>query len=438
LFDPINNEKSGPVLPKQQSRSRGFRAGFKHCGLASGLGLLALLFLVSPLARSQEAIRMSFAGSEAAEMEKKTGDLSYYNLALGPVSLRFQSEMGIELTDNVNYSNTNRVSDMAFLPSLNTRAFWPISENNSLFFSTGIGYTTYLRTSSDDHLNITPDSNLTFRMYVGDFVINFHDRFSMTENVQQNPTGNGNFAELDNTVGTSVDWDLNELILSFGYDHELVSYPNSDYGSSDHSSDLFNGQAAFQLNPSSTAGLQAGGGLTYYNQNTYSDNTHFSIGPFYQAQVTDYIKVTASVGYVSYFFSPSETATNLSGENGGYADLTLTHRVNRWLDYNLTGGRQFTSSAGTDLLDLYYANWEANWHVIRDVSLTTSFTYQHGNSSGGTVEIFNQFGAGMSLGYPITQKLAGSIRYNFWQKNSDVMANDYVQNMLVLDFTYGF
>ena len=201
---------------------------------------------------------MSFAGSEAAEMEKKTGDLSYYNLALGPVSLRFQSEMGIELTDNVNYSNTNRVSDMAFLPSLNTRAFWPISENNSLFFSTGIGYTTYLRTSSDDHLNITPDSNLTFRMYVGDFVINFHDRFSMTENVQQNPTGNGNFAELDNTVGTSVDWDLNELILSFGYDHELVSYPNSDYGSSDHSSDLFNGQAAFQFESQFHGGLAGG------------------------------------------------------------------------------------------------------------------------------------------------------------------------------------
>jgi len=118
--------------------------------------------------------------------------------------------------------------------------------------------------------------------------------------------------------------------------------------------------------------------------------------------------------------------------------LILAHHVNRWLDYNLTGGRQFTSSAGTELLDLYHAGWEGNWHVIRDVSLTTSFIYQHGNSSGGTVEIFNQFGAGMSLGYPITQKLAGSIRYNFWQKNSDVAAYDYVQNMLVLDFTYGF
>jgi hypothetical protein len=406
--------------------------------MADGLGLLAVLCLVAIPAHGQEALRMSVAGAEAAELQKRTGNPDYYNLALGPVSLRFQSEMGFEFTDNVNLSNTHRVSDLGLTPALNTRVFWPISENNSLFFSTGVGYTTYLRTSNNDHLNITPDSNLTFRMYAGDFVINFHDRFSMTENVQQNPTGNGNFAELDNTVGTSVDWDLNKLILTFGYDYELVTYPHSDFENSDHSSELFNAQAAFQINQSTTAGLQAGGGLTDYSQGTYSDNTHFSVGPFFQAQVTDYIKVTAAFGYVSYFFSSSGTVTNLSGENGGYADLILAHHVNRWLDYNLTGGRQFTSSAGTELLDLYHAGWEGNWHVIRNVSLTTNFIYQHGNSSGGTVEIFNQFGAGMRLGYPITQKLAGSIQYNFWQKNSDVAAYDYVQNMLVLDFTYGF
>ena len=171
-----------------------------------------------------------------------------------------------------------------------------------------------------------------------------------------------------------------------------------------------------------------------------SDNTHFSVGPFYQAQVTDYIKATASVGYVSYFFtSAGTTAANLSGESGGYADLTVNHRVNRWLDYSLSGGRQFTASAGTDLLDLYYASWEGNWHFIRNVSVTTHFIYQHGNSSGGVVEIFNQFGAGISLGFPITQKLKFfHLGYNFWQKNSDVTVNDYIQNMLVLDFTYSF
>ena len=147
---------------------------------------------------------------------------------------------------------------------MNTRAFWPISENNSLFFSTGIGYTTYLTTTDRDHLDITPDSNLTFRMYVGDFVIDFHDRFSITEDIQQNPTvsGTGNFNQIENTAGTTVDWDLNDLVLTFGYDHDLVTYPNSDFEASDRSSDLFNAQAAFEVNPSTTAGLQAGGGLT--------------------------------------------------------------------------------------------------------------------------------------------------------------------------------
>ena len=417
--------------------------GLKPRPQAAGLVTLAALFLTSIPARGQEAIRMSLASAEADEQQQRMSNLDYYNLALGPVSLRFQSEMQFEFTDNVNYSHTHRESDLGLTPSLNTRAFWPISENNSLFFSTGIGYTTYLRTSNNDHLNITPDSNLTYRMFVGDFVINFHDRFSMTEDVEQNPTGNGNYTELNNTVGTSVDWDLDKLILTFGYDHQLVTYPNSDLENSDHNSELFYTQAGVQINPSTLAGLQAGGGLTYYTRNTlnqagYSDNTHFSVGPFYQAQVTDYIKITAASGFVSYYFNSSRVVNEISDQSGGYADLTLSHHVNRWLDYSLTGGRQLTASAGTDLLDLYHADWEGNWHLIRDVTVTTSFTYQHGNASGGNPETFDQFGAGLSLGFSITQKLACSIRYNFWSKNSDVESYEYVQNMLALDFTYSF
>jgi hypothetical protein len=402
--------------------------------------VVAALLMASTIANGQEAIRMSVAGQAAAEAQKKAGDLHYYNVAMGPVSLRFQSATGIELNDNVNYSRTDRVSDLALRPGVNMRAYWPITENNSLFFSTGIGYTKYLKTTSLDHLDITPDSNLAFRMYVGDFAINFHDRFSITEDIQQNPTvsGTGNFNQIENTVGTHVDWDLNELIVSFGYDHDLVTYPNSAFEASDRSSDLFNAAAAFKVNASTTAGLQAGGGLTYYSHNQLSDNTHYSIGPFYQAQITDYIKATASLGYVSYFFSASGTTNSLPGQSGGYADLTFSHRVNRWLEHSLSGGRQFSASAGTDLLDLYYASYAANWHFIRDVSVTTSFSYQHGSSSGGSVEIFNQYVAGLGLGYQITQKLSGSIQYNYRQKSSDVTANDYFQNELVLDFTYSF
>jgi len=408
--------------------------------MAGWLGIYAALLSASTITRGQDAIRMSVAGQAAAELQKKTGDLHYYNIAMGPVSLRFQSVMGLELNDNVNYRNTNRVSDLALRPALNTRAFWPITENNSLFFSTGIGYTKYVRTTGLDHLDITPDSNLSFRMYVGDFAINFHDRFSITEDIQQNPTvsGTGNFNQFENTSGVNVDWDLNEMIVSFGYDHDWVTYPNSSFESSDHNADLFNAQAAFKLNPGTTAGLQAGGGLTYYSHDGMSDNTHFSIGPFYQAQLTDYIKAKASIGYVSYYFSANGTTNNVSDQNGGYADLTLTHRVNRWLDQSLSGGRQFTASAGADLLDQYYASYEANWHLIQNVSVSTSFTYRHGNSSGGSAEIFNLYGAGLGLGYQITQKLAGSIQYSYWQKSSDVAANDYFQNVLVLNLVYSF
>ncbi|MGN6641482.1 MAG: hypothetical protein ACTHKU_00620 [Verrucomicrobiota bacterium] len=407
--------------------------------VARRLGWTALC-LASVVAHGQEALRMSMAGQAAAEAEaQKTRDNPhYYNVALGPASLRFQSTMGFEFNDNVQYSHTDRQSDVVLRPTLNMRAFWPVTDNNALFFSSGVGYAKYLQTSSLDRLVITPDSNLAFRMYVGDFVIHFHDRFSLSQDIQQNPTvsGTGNFYQLENTAGVNVDWDLNEMIVSFGYDHDLVSYPDSSFSYSDHHADLLNAQVGVKLNSAHQVGLQLGGGMVYYDQRLLNDNTHFSVGPFYQAQLTDHIQARAFFGYAWYWFSGS--TNSLPPQNGGYATISLTHRVNRWLDQSLSGGRQFSSSVGTELLDLYYANWQAEWRFIRGASLTSGFSYQHGSRQGASAETFNQYGANIAIGHQFARKWSGSIGYHYWLKQSDVAVGGYFQNVLVLNVARSF
>jgi len=71
-----------------------------------------------------------------------------------------------------------------------------VTEKNTLNFSIGVGYLKYLRRSELDHLYISPDSGLAFDIYVGDFTIDLHDRFSITESVAQSPTvsGTGDFS----------------------------------------------------------------------------------------------------------------------------------------------------------------------------------------------------------------------------------------------------
>lgn len=384
------------------------------------------------------------ASEQAAELRKQTSEPGYYNLEAGPVSLRFQGETGIELNDNVNFTETNRQADMAFRAGVDARANWPVTEQNNLFLSTGIGYVTYLKTHDLDHLYITPDSALSFQLYTGDFTINLHERFSVTENVAQAPSvsGTGNLVQYENTPGFEVDWDLYKLILSFGYDHDMVWTTSSSYEALNHTSELFFLRAAFAPHPTTTAGVELGGGLTTYDQNIFNNSTHFSIGPFYQAQLSQHFNAKLSAGFVDYFFSPTGTtgSTNdqLSGFEGYYADLTFAHHVNRWFDHSLSVGRQIQLGTSSELLDLYYARYTANWNLIREVPISTHIFYEHGEDSGGNAEVFDRYGAGLGLSYKITQKLGGSCSYDFLLKNSDLPGYNYIQNRLVFGFTYSF
>jgi hypothetical protein len=395
----------------------------------------------------QEALRMSIASDQAAELEKKTSGPDYYNLGLGPVKLRFQGEMAVQFNDNVEYSDIHRQADIVLSPGFNLGALWPVTEQNTLQFSTGVGYMDYLKTTSLSHLYVTPDSALVFKMYVGDFVINYHDRFSLVEDVAQNPTlsGTGEFGQLENAVGVGADWDLYKLILSFGCDYDVMLSTTPNYGYINHDSELFTLRAAFLLHDTTKLGLELGGGITTYDEPILNNNTDFSVGPFYEAQLSEHISTKLSGGYVSYMFSPN-SATNaivaipngLHNIDGYYADLSLTHQVNGWLKHSLSAGRQFQLGITANLVNLYYVRYEADWNFIRNINLTTQLEYQNGTTFNGLVETLSIYSAGVGLSYDITRKLTSGVNYGLQVKRADPASYNYVQNMLVFDFRYGF
>jgi len=389
---------------------------------------------------------MSIASEQAAEYDKKTSGPDYYNLGIGPVKLRFQGEMAVTLNDNVEYTDANRQSDIIFTPGINLGVYWPVTEQNTLQFHTGIGYVDYLKTTSLSHIYVTPDSALEFKMYTGDFVINFHDRFSLVEDVAQSPTvsGTGEFGQLENTTGVGVDWDLNKLILSLSCDYDLLDATTPNYSYIDHGSELFTLKAGFVLHETTKLGLELGGGITTYNQPILNNNTDWSIGPYYEAQLSEHISAKASGGYVSYMFTPNSTTNavvstpNVSGIAGYYADLSLTHQVNSWLEQTLSAGRQFQLGVTANLVDLYYARYQAAWGFIRNVNLTTQLQYQHGTTSDGVLQTLSIYSGGIGVSYDITQKLNGSVNYLLQVKRADPASYNYVQNQLVFDFKYSF
>lgn len=422
---------------------RGFVCGpgvdLKWPAMVWCLLVILLLVLTCPIALCQDALQTLNGDRQAQANQPQMSQLNDYNLKTGPINLRFQAALKTEFNDNVNYTETNRQADFIFRPAANVRAFWPITEDNSLFFRTGIGYSVYAKNSGLDQLYLNPDSNLSFQMYVGDVALNFHDRVSLIQELTQAPTvsGTGNFMEINNIVGADADWHLSKLILTFGYDHVLAVFPSSGYESSSHNSDFLNVQTAI-TNDTVAAGLQLGGGLTYYDQNLFSNNTQVNAGPFYKVHLTDYIFLEASVGCAGYFFSSRGGSNNVSNVLGYYANLTLSHQLNAWFNQSLSGGRQLEESVDVDLLDLYYLNYLAKLQLIRNFPISLGLSYQHGIDHGGIGETFDLYGARLLVEHQFTQKLTGSIEYRYWNRNSSLLGHGYFQNQLALQFTYSF
>lgn len=414
--------------------------------VAAGCGAMCAMLFAATSAPSQEAFRTSLAGQAAAEAKQRALANQNFNLRLGPVGLRFQSQLSIEGNDNVRLEDNDPKADVIVRPQFNIQGVWRVSEKNSLTFSTGIGYLIYLNSTYPNALFITPGSDLSFDLYVKDFTFNFHNRFSYTPDVSNQPqvSGVGSLETLENTSGVGVTWDLNKVILQLDYDHTIhkVTTPGFSYDNS--TMDLLSLSAGFVINPTTTAGLQVSGGMTKYEENVFEDNSHIAAGPFYSIQLSDNFSLRASAGYVTYFYS-NNTGTNSSSAGAFFGDLSLRQRVNASYAHSLSVGRLLQSGSFSETLDLIYARYEANWRLFQKTSLGFSLSYEHFTEVLRESNAADRYGFGLSLSRPLTRKLGASLQYHYFLKdsslataNSSLATGNYVQNQLALSLLYSF
>src|SRR5207253_1607623 len=174
----------------------------------------------------------SLAGEEAAEARRQDIEHIPYNLMTGAIKYRISATLGFEYNDNINLSENRPESDFIIHPQVTINALWPVTQLNTLRLDIGLGYAFYLDHSSQDTNGVllTPGSQLALDVFVGDFRINFHDRFSL----QQDPISElqlsnvVNYGRFENSAGVSVLWDLNKAVATLGYDHYLYISTNSD------------------------------------------------------------------------------------------------------------------------------------------------------------------------------------------------------------------
>ena len=429
--------------------------------------VLPFVFAAS-VANAQDAIRPSLAGEAAAEARRQSLDRIPYNLLVGPVRFRFSATMGLEYNDNVNIAEVDTQEDFILRPQVNLNAMWPITQLNTLRFDIGLGYAFYL-----DHSNyntngilLAPGSQLSFDIFVGDFRINFHDRFSL----EQDPIGEiaepglGNVADygrFQNTAGVSVLWDLNKAVATFGYDHYTFLATNDDFEYLDRNADSFMASLSVAVTSTTGVGVETAYVFNRYDEDLLNDSNTFSLGAFLETQVTNYVKVRVAGGYQTISFDDDDVTLGpfppgilpddeefLVFEDQGdlndfYANILISHRINAAFTHRLSAGHESQLGVNSNYIQLNYVRHTATWNIINRTLLSSEFFYEDAEESGGFLnmgegEELRRYGGALSIGYQLTRHVTLGARYQYTQKDSDVELRDYRQNRVSIDGTYSF
>ncbi|MEO6871882.1 MAG: outer membrane beta-barrel protein [Chthoniobacterales bacterium] len=409
----------------------------------TALTALCVLLLLASAAHAQEAVRPSLAGEAAAEARRQSPEQIPYNLLVGPIRFLFSITTGIEYNDNINLAETNKQEDVIIRPQFNIDAIWPVTQLNTLKLDLGIGYSFYLQHPNADTngVLIQPGSQLSFDIFVQDFRINLHDRFSLQQDpVAQLQLSNVvDYGRFENTAGVSVLWDLNKAVLTFGYDHYTYISTTSTFDYLDRNAEELSFSAYFAFTSTTGGGIESAAVYNYYDQNFLNDSVSYSIGPFVETQVTNYLKVRASVGYQRINFDGGGFVQDASDSNDYYANILISHRINASIFQTLSAGHESQLGVNSNFVALNYVRHTATWNIINRTLLTTELFYEDGDDSGGIFsEHIQRYGGAIALGYQFTKHVTLGLRYQYTQKQSDQPGRDYKQNRVSLDGTYSF
>ena len=431
--------RDGKYLNQTERQRYRLRFDTRHLSWA------AAFLSICPLLHAQDALRTSLAGNAAAEARMRQLDSQAYTIKEGDFRLLVVPSLGLDWNDNVNLAKGGGEQDFILKPFLNLHSSYPITRQNVLQFHIGVGYDKYFDHDEFSGPRVISGSETSFDIFVKDWVFDLHDRFSFTKDSAgiSSLAGTGQFGGFENTAGVSGTWDLQDVVLTFGYDHQnfISSEPVFDYVN--HSAELVVARGGFRLNPKLTVGVEGTGSFTTYDEKRLNDSRGYSGGVYANWQPGRYFRVQPRAGYTFYDFRQTSLLINAVDQSSWYADLAVTHNFNEAISYTLSAGHDLRLGIQADSVESSHFRASIDWKIIKDLSLNTYFSYEHGtqgagNAKGSVQESFDWFGGGIGLNYPLMKKLAVGLNYRLTLRSSDAADRGYAQNLVGLLFTYKF
>jgi opacity protein-like surface antigen len=399
---------------------------------------------------------------------EETEETDKYNFALGNFRFGLAAGVGFEFNDNITLSEYNRESDIIFRPVVNVDAEWRISDLNTLRFNVGFSYASYFQHTQYDTngVLISPNSELELTVLVSNIKITLRDRFSYQEDTYDIPqlSGVANYDRYENQAGIQLDYPITpNLTLSGGYDHYNLWVTNDPTGGFNLQSryiDTVYVKPSFQFNPAVKVGVNASYSNIQFEDAQRANGYGVLAGPFVDWQISEYTNMYLEGGYQRMHFdgstdyeassinqlglTPSEAAAVASTVQDNdqldsyYIKFEIDNRPSEFFKHRLMFSKTGEIGFDSNFYQLWNVEYEANWKPWEHVELGPDVFYEHYEASGVGGEKGDRIGAAVGIRYHFTNSLTIGLDYRYIWKNSDIIGNDYYQNLAFLSLYYKF
>lgn len=381
-----------------------------------------------------------------------------YNLRLGPVFVDIIGTFGIEYNDNINTSEVAPISDWILQPGVSFGLKWQMNETNELDLNLGLEYWYYLSESElnefDNQLGLTPNTELSFRVLLGDVVFRVYDRlqysFDSADSVVVDPvTGNvidndpEAFTRFRNVLGIQTEWFIGETVFSGQLSREDIYSPEDIFSYVNRHEN----KVALNVERALAANFLVGVGTSYatvdFKEEVNNDGTIFTFGPYFDWKITELIGLYAGIAYNDWDYDQGAT-TDLLGDKSQFQDYTwmvrLSHVANEVFNHQIEWYRAVNVSNTANFNITDGIRYTLAYNVTPRVRLDGAVGYEDVESSGGLL-VNNDYGrwiAGISTELVLGPRLTAEVGYRYIDKDSDAQFQSYEQNQFRIFFKYDF
>jgi hypothetical protein len=422
---------------------------FLDAGLPAKWSVILFLVLATSL-RAQERVRTVFE-SPLIQAYRRSPQAFFY---LGPFQEELQGTAAVQYTDNVQLTNTNKISDLSFTQALSLNSTWVISHLNQLQFNFGGQLIENFYGNGRSRLNfaVDPTSKIEFKIEVSDFKIRLFDNFSYSQNPTTDPTATNtaNLNSLTNTIGAVVDADLNRAIISLAADYTYNNTSGTNTQgqtnpttSGTRESYRVGPYVTFQLSPTILYGFNVT--ATRSTSSDAASVNSLNFGPFINGKLTRELEFDFAVGGTLADTKPAIPP-------GYYFSAVIRYLVNKHWQILFSGSHDLVFTSGNYLTEENLFQLGTQLGITRFITFSLSPFVNFGDvkSTGlntGSLQGSNytQFGFEAGLEWKLRKRWSTTLTYGYIRRESGAAfgtgttaSQNYIQNTIALSIGYAF